>query len=104
MKMTENRKDSSVKDYWTFTRDLRAQMNVVKMLERQFFELDDLCEWAIKNNVTCLRDFTGERVSVVDDSLGKQQAEIYARFQKEVDCLRRLLAEGKSCFIVGGEG
>ena len=61
--MTKKTENKPVQDYWKFTRELRAQLNLVKMLERQFFELDDLCEWAIRNDVTCLDDKSGERVS-----------------------------------------
>ena len=96
MKKTNGTKP--VADYWKFMRELRAQLNLVKMLERQFFELDDLCEWAIRNDVTCLDDMSGERVSVVDDCLNKQQRDCYERMRIEVGSLYDMLIQGRQCF------
>ncbi len=98
--MEQERK--SVQDYWRFTRELRAQLNAVQAFERQFFELDDLCEWSLKNQVTCLND-NGERVSVVDDCLGGHQLEVYRKLHKAVGDLDKMLTIGLGCFTNGEE-
>lgn len=98
--MKKTNETRSVQDYRKFTRELRAQLNLVKMLERQFFGLDDLCEWAIKNEVTCLNRNGGsnERVSVIDDCLGRQQKDCYERMRVEVGNLYDMLMQGRQCF------
>ena len=92
-----------VQDYWKFTRDLRAQLNLVKMLERQFFELDNLCEWAVRNDVTCMDEKSGQRVSVVDDCLSQQQKDCYERMRVEVGNLYDMLMQGRQCFGIENE-
>lgn len=87
-----------VNDYWKFTRELKAQMNLIKVYERQFFELDDLCEWSVKNDVTVMDFDKGERVSVVEESLSDEQAAVYEKMRVEVGNLYDMLCQGRSCF------
>ena len=94
--MTSKKRGKQVLDYLKFVRELKSQFNAVKALERQFFELEDLCEWSLKNDVTCLND-EGERVSVIDDCLGGQQEDVYNRLLKSVVDLGVMLSDGKEC-------
>jgi len=86
-----------IADYHSFVRDLKSQFNAVQVLEKSFFELEDLCEWSIVNGVTCLND-KNERVSVVDETLGRQQNEMYEKLCKAVKDLHCMLSSGVSCF------
>lgn len=95
-----NEKDSPcvVMDYWKFTKELRSQIDLIRVLGRQFFEIDDLCDWSVRNDVTVLDPKHGKRVSLVDNSLGRQQAEIYENLRIEVGNLYDMLSMGRSCF------
>ena len=95
----EKANQKPVYDYWEFTRELKAQFNAVEALGRQFYSLEDLCEWSIKSDATCLND-EGERVCVVDDCLGRQQEEVYGKLQKAVKDLEAMLEAGRCCFTV----
>ena len=95
--MNKTNEIKPVQDYWKFTRELSAQLNAVKALERSFFGLDDLCEWSIKNGAAVLND-EGERVSIINDCLGKHQCEVYMKLRKAVRDLDVLLASGEYCF------
>ena len=97
--MKKSKSQNKVNDYWQFKKELRGQLNAVHVLEREFFELEELCDWAIKNDVTCLND-NGQRVSVVDDSLGARQSEVYMKLCKVVCDLGDMLEDGKSCFTI----
>ena len=88
-----------VQDYHKFTRELRAQLNVLKVLEREFYGLDDLCEWSIRNDVTCLNEGMDDRINVVDDCLGEQQRNVYKRMMREVAVLGDMLSAGLRCFM-----
>ena len=88
-----------VQDYWQFLGELKAQFETANALKKTFFELDELCEWAIKNNITCYND-SGERVSIVEDGLGEQQEMIYKKLLKAVRDLEALLASGVECFTL----
>lgn len=88
----------TVQDYWKFTRDLKSQLGTIELLEKQFFALDDLCEYAVRNKVTCLDD-DGQRVSIIDDCLGKQQMEVFRKMKKAVCDLGKMLECGDSCFV-----
>lgn len=87
-----------VQDYWKFTRDLRAQLKAVESMKRMFFELDDMCESAIRNDISVLSD-NGERVNLVDDCLAAEQLEWYHKLRKAVKDLDTMLADGEVCFI-----
>ena len=89
-----------VQNYREFTKELREQLNVVKILERQFFCLEELCEWSIKNDATCINE-EGERVSIVADCFDGQQIEVYDKLRKAVHDLDMMLESGESCFKVG---
>ena len=89
-----------VNDYWKFTRDLRSQLKLIRVFESQFFELDDLCEWSVRNGVTVMKPDTGERVSVVDADLAARQADVYDRLCTEVGNLYDMLCQGRACFEV----
>ena len=95
--MNKEKKVRQVQDYRKFLAELKAQFRAVSVLERQFYELDDLCEYAIKNDVTVLDD-SGVRVSVVDDCLAKEQLDVYQKLHKAVEDLGGMLADGEGCF------
>ena len=90
-----------VHDYRKFTRDLKAQLELVNLLERQFSDLDNLCEYAIRNNITAL-DEHGVRVPVVGD-LGGMQAAVYKNMCQEVGNLYDMLSQGRRCFNIENE-
>ena len=95
-KNSDFNENKPVQDYWKFTRELKAQLELVNLLERQFSEFDDLCEYAIRNNITAL-DEHGVRVPVVGD-LGCQQAAVYEKMRQEVGNLYDMLSQGRRCF------
>ena len=99
MKVTN--KTNPVQDYWKFTKELRSQMNLVKMLERQFFDLEDLCDYAIKNDITWKNE-KGERVCAIGE-LGCQQGEVFERMRIEVGNLYDMLMQGRQCFNLENE-
>lgn len=94
--MEQTNEKKPVQDYWKFTREVKSQLELINMLERQFSELDDLCEYAIRNNITALNE-NGNRVSVIGD-LGAQQSEVYEKMRIEVGNLYDMLSRGRSCF------
>ena len=96
--MTKKTENKPVQDYWKFTRELRAQLKAVESMERMFFELDDMCESAIRNDISVLND-KGERVNLVDDCLAAEQLEWYHKLRKAVRDLDTMLADGEECFI-----
>lgn len=96
--MTSKNERRSIQDYWKFTRELRAQLNLIEVLQRQFFGLDDLCEYVIRNDVTVIDNNTGKRVSLVDESLAGRQVEVYERLRIEVGNLYDMLSIGRRCF------
>ena len=93
----ENQISNPVQDYWKFTRELKSQFDIVRLFERQFFELDDQCEWSVKNNVTFTNE-KGERVSILDDYLNARQKEVYERLRIETGNLYDMLSRGRGCF------
>ena len=80
-----------VQDYWKFMRELKARLDLVCILERQFFVIDDMCESAVKvGNCSDAKS--------VCSLLSSQQAEVYSMLCDKVKSLNAMLSEGRSCF------
>ena len=83
MKMMKTKRDLPTQDVWCFKRDLRKDFETLKLLERHFFELDDICECAIKID------------SDIANMLDKQQEQVYDMMTSVADRLSYNLREGR---------
>ena len=79
------------KDVWRFKRELSADFEVLRLLERQFNALDEICDCVIRVD-------TG-----VANMVDRQQGEVYEKMCSVAKRLSERLQEGRNILYYGGE-